>query len=568
MIVLADVDSKLPNLAIMRLSTYFKARGESMRLVDPKTRRSLWDGVPSAVYASSIFASATRAREAIVREWGDGVVWGGTGVDVASSLSAVDGGVAWDSIRPDYDLYPGFRHSLGFSQRGCRLRCGFCVVPRKEPQLESVATLHDIWRGGDHPRNVILLDNDPFGQPKDAWRSLFREAREGGFKVCFSQGVNLRLVDDEAANELASVEYRDNEFRERRLYTAWDNLGDEGRFKAGVSRLVAAGVPASHLMVYMLVGYDRNETWDRLWYRFAELVALGCLPYPMPYNRRERPDLCAFERWVKTGLYRAVPWPEYAPNGQHDRRLTASARTESVAAWQRVVGPNGLSINRNKAENTKRMCSMAKVAPTQGTFDFFAPKPTPPVAPEPEPEPVPSPAPLDLGVDADADADVLERGAVIVGAYRYRLWRRWDATKPTVAFVMLNPSTADGEREDQTSRKCLGFARRWDFGAFEVVNLFAYRATDPDELLSRLNDGTDVIGPELEAHARSALVGAREVIVATGAHASVTPERIRALLALVSPGVPVMCLGRTRSGYPRHPRVLGYAAAREPYGVP
>ncbi len=338
MIYLADADSKLPNLALMRLATYWRERGESVRLVRPGDRRTLWDGVPRAIYGSSIFTFAGKARRAIERECGL-VTWGGTGVNVASSLSTVDASVDWDAMRLDYSLYPDFRPSIGFSQRGCRLRCGFCVVPQKEGKPRTVGTLAAIWRGEPYKRWILLLDNDPFGQPRERWQALFREAREGRFKLCFSQGINVRLIDDESATALASIEYRDNEFQERRLYTAWDNLRDEGIFKAGVTTLQRAGIPPKHLMVYMLVGYRQGETWDDIWYRFTELVSLGCKPYPMPFNRTARPDLCAFERWVKRGLYRSVPWPEYAVDGREDTRLRGTpARVESDAAWRRVVG--------------------------------------------------------------------------------------------------------------------------------------------------------------------------------------------------------------------------------------
>ena len=67
------------------------------------------------------------------------------------------------------------------------------------------------------------------------------------------------------------------------------------------------------------------------------------------------------------------------------------------------------------------------------------------------------------------------------GRFRYRLGRRW-GEGPTIAFVLLNPSTADDQRDDPTIRRCIGFARRLGFGGLEVVNLYAYVATDPAEL--------------------------------------------------------------------------------------
>lgn len=69
------------------------------------------------------------------------------------------------------------------------------------------------------------------------------------------------------------------------------------------------------------------------------------------------------------------------------------------------------------------------------------------------------------------------------GKYRYSLTRIWDEEKPIVMFVMLNPSTADGTKDDPTIRRCIGFAKSWGYGGLYVCNLFAYRATNPQELL-------------------------------------------------------------------------------------
>jgi hypothetical protein len=127
--------------------------------------------------------------------------------------------------------------------------------------------------------------------------------------------------------------------------------------------------------------------------------------------------------------------------------------------------------------------------------------------------------------------------------YRYRLWRRWDRTRPVVAFVMLNPSTADARHDDPTIRRCVGFARRWGHGGIEVVNLFAYRATNP----RALRTVRDPVGPDNRRHIRGALRRAALVIVAWGAGAD------GSLLAEL---VGARCLGLTRAGRPRHPLYL------------
>jgi hypothetical protein len=319
---LVHVDGNLPNLALMRLSTYFRSRGEEVRLVRGTGQRQLWDP-PGEVYASSIFDFSGARRRAIDAEWSawGPVRWGGTGVRVESSLADLDAEVDWEAIAPDYSLYPGEERSIGFTQRGCRLRCGFCVVPRKEGAARSVRTVPEIWRGEGNPKKLLLLDNDFFGQPE--WRARVEEIRIGRFSVCLSQGINIRMVNEESAAALASIEYRDNDFERRRLYTAWDNLGDEKVFRRGVELLERAGVPPRHLMVYMLVGYAPAETWERIFHRFNALVALGCRPYPMVFDGAARPDLKAFQRWVVMGLYRSCAWRDY-----RDARLVGVQRGE------------------------------------------------------------------------------------------------------------------------------------------------------------------------------------------------------------------------------------------------
>jgi hypothetical protein len=340
-IYLADADSKMPNLALMRLATRFRALGETVRRVRPADRRAKGD-TDGLVYGSSIFAFAHKARETMERQWGP-IVWGGTGVRVESSLAEVDASVEWDGVPCAYDLYPDFAPSIGFLTRGCRLRCSFCCVPTKEGKPRAVALPLDVWRGDGHPRHLELLDNDAFApQLREHWREAVRQMRDGGFRVCFSQGLNLRLIDDESAAAVASLTYTDHSFslRSRRLYTAWDNLGDEGVFRRGVATLARAGIPGHRLNVYMLVGYRQGETWDEVFYRYRELRALGCTPFPMVYDKAARPDLAAFARYAYGYTKGKVPWPEYRPGrrGEREARLTPEAIEVSDAAWARVQG--------------------------------------------------------------------------------------------------------------------------------------------------------------------------------------------------------------------------------------
>jgi hypothetical protein len=160
------------------------------------------------------------------------------------------------------------------------------------------------------------------------------------------------------------------------------------------------------------------------------------------------------------------------------------------------------------------------------------------------------------------------------GRYRYRLTRTWDASKNKLVFVMLNPSTADAEQDDPTIRKCIGFAKRLGYGGIKVVNLFAYRATDPKALRHHHGaHGDMVIGPENDRYlmyasenADGTLPRANDtLVVAWGGHGDHYPRRVRDVLAVVRRICKPMCLGYTKSRQPRHPLMLPYATELEAY---
>lgn len=166
--------------------------------------------------------------------------------------------------------------------------------------------------------------------------------------------------------------------------------------------------------------------------------------------------------------------------------------------------------------------------------------------------------------DLGAPPPVVDRGAIVSpdGRYRYRLWRTWEPKLPPVVWVMLNPSTADAARDDLTLAKCQGFARQWHYGGVLVVNLYAWRETDPATLAARAAEGVDVVGPDNDAHLREVLAGADLVVCAWGAH-PIARARARAVLAMVPESASCACLGRTAEGAPRHPSRLAYVTPRE-----
>lgn len=136
------------------------------------------------------------------------------------------------------------------------------------------------------------------------------------------------------------------------------------------------------------------------------------------------------------------------------------------------------------------------------------------------------------------------------GCYRYSLTRIWDKSLPTVAFLMLNPSTADATEDDPTIRKCIGFAKSWGYGGLIVVNVFAWRATDPRELKTV----AEPRGPASTEHWTYARVGCARTVAAWGKSGpKLTWLRMQQILK-VFPDLD--CLGFNADGSPKHPLYL------------
>lgn len=138
------------------------------------------------------------------------------------------------------------------------------------------------------------------------------------------------------------------------------------------------------------------------------------------------------------------------------------------------------------------------------------------------------------------------------GLYRYSLTREWDPDLPRVAFIMLNGSTADAKKDDPTLRRCIGFARKWKYGSLEVVNLFGYRTTFPQELMQ----AKDPVGPENDRYIKETVSRAVMVIVAWGVHGVFRKRDADVLKLLKECHIVPRCLGKTKTGHPKHPLYL------------
>ena len=158
----------------------------------------------------------------------------------------------------------------------------------------------------------------------------------------------------------------------------------------------------------------------------------------------------------------------------------------------------------------------------------------------------------------------LDTGATFsdCGGYRYRLWRQWDASKPTIAFLMLNPSTADAQDNDPTVERCQRRAAALGCGGLVLINLFALVSTDPAGLYGA---GVEPVGPENDRYIDEEARVASSVVCAWGKHAAHMGRGMQVAQRLRAMGVPLLALGFNRDGSPKHPLYIAYDTPLVPW---
>jgi hypothetical protein len=132
--------------------------------------------------------------------------------------------------------------------------------------------------------------------------------------------------------------------------------------------------------------------------------------------------------------------------------------------------------------------------------------------------------------------------------YRYTLWRSWEYEKGYIIFIGLNPSTADETEDDPTIRRCIGFTKAWGYGSLCMINLFAFRATNPVDMLTE----SDPVGPENDTYLFDVCKQSRLIIAAWGTNGGYL-RRDKEVIQLI-PNLYYLRL--TKQGFPSHPLYL------------
>ncbi len=289
---LVDVDSRhWPNLCLMKLSAYHKAKGDKVEWREPA-------GWYDLVYKSRVFTD-TYSKDNIYIANAAHVIKGGTGYGPGPNLP--------DEVehqRPDYSLYPQFSDTAyGFLTRGCPRQCPYCIVSGKEGrQSRQVADLSEFW---DNQHEIKLMDANLLACP-DHERLILQLAESRAY-VDFSQGLDIRLITPDNVALL-------NRVRTKAVHFAWDNpnvdLTDYFRRFTELTNIKSD----RRRRVYVLTNFGSTHEQDL--YRVNTLRGLGYDPYVMIYDKPSAlPITRHLQRWVnnKRIFYAVKNFADYAP---------------------------------------------------------------------------------------------------------------------------------------------------------------------------------------------------------------------------------------------------------------
>ena len=157
--------------------------------------------------------------------------------------------------------------------------------------------------------------------------------------------------------------------------------------------------------------------------------------------------------------------------------------------------------------------------------------------------------------------EIIKKSAVFspCRTYRYTLTRTWELNQKSVLFIGLNPSTADENNDDPTIRRCIHYATKWGFGGLVMVNLFAFRATLPKNLMkTSFPVGEDNNLFIINAHKKT------KMVLAVWGNNGNFLNRDQEVLELISNP---MCLNINKSGQPAHPLYQKIEATPKPFNI-
>ncbi len=267
-ILLVDVDSKIPNIALGKLSTYHKAKGYDvtylklgLRGFQKNARAKVIDGSKyRLVYVSNIFTTNQNKFKVIKH---NGLWIGGVG-SINPMLRLPD---EIDRMEVDYSLWPDNDKSYGFLTRGCIRKCKFCFVPKIEGKISFYRNVSEVVRH----KTAIFLDNNILAYKGHL--DILRELRDKKITCQFNQGLDIRLLNDKNAKLLSEITYH------QKYIFAFDNINYKKHVEKG-TKLFQKYVPGKWAMRF-LVYYNSEDPLSELVYRINWSKRHFVLPFIM-----------------------------------------------------------------------------------------------------------------------------------------------------------------------------------------------------------------------------------------------------------------------------------------------
>ncbi len=319
---IARTDKIQPNLALMKISTWYKSKGHEVGLGYYDRSEEFITPIedPDNVFISSVFTKSIDRVMELKVVYPDAKI-GGSGYDIATTLPD-----RVEHLIPDYNLYD-VDHSIGYTTRGCFRDCKFCIVPEKEGKIRHHSDIDEFLYPGHN--KVKFLDNNFFAGPR--WREHIKKINDLDLKVSFNQGVDIRIMTEEMAQAIESVKYRSGQFGGTYFHIAFDDTSYEDEFRKGVEILLEQGIRSNSVIVYILVGF--NSTLEDNQYRLDVVREYDMYPFVMKYQGCSIVD-AFFARWVNKRLYKKRPFDEYWSYDRWKRRtLKKYSKPKDLSNW-------------------------------------------------------------------------------------------------------------------------------------------------------------------------------------------------------------------------------------------